>query len=372
MGGGTKVVVIYAQKLVEFGHRVTLISLLPPKAPLVSRLTSRIKGKGSAWPQITDIFPEARFLDHRRIEERRTVVDSDVPDGDVVIATWWETAEWVNRLSPSKGTKVYFIQHHEVFPYLPVERCHETYRMPLHKIVVANWLKDVMRVSYGDEHVAVVPNGVDHSQFFAVNRTKQKDGTVGILYSTTPSKGLGVSQAAIRLLARSLSNIRVVYFGSERPNKSTQLDEHAVFHHLPPQDKIREIYWACDAWLTASTSEGFNLPAMEAMACGTPVVSTRAGWPAESIAQHVNGVLTEINDVPALAAGLEWILTRSPSQWANLSRAACKTVESSSWHHSARLFEAALTDFANRPNPASRDYEIHKSSTFDSDRADAT
>jgi glycosyltransferase involved in cell wall biosynthesis len=207
-----------------------------------------------------------------------------------------------------------------------------------------------MDKNYADRDVIVVPNSVDHSRFFAVNRMKQRVGTVGILYSTTPSKGLRISQAAVRLLRESLPDLRVVYFGSEPPARSIQLDEQAVFHHLPPQDKIREIYSACDVWLTASTSEGFNLPAMEAMACGTPVVSTRTGWPAESIIQNVNGVLTEINDVHALASGLDWVLKRSPSQWADLSNAARRTVEDSSWNKSARLFEAALINFANRQN----------------------
>ena len=71
-------------------------------------------------------------------------VDADLPDADIVIATWWETAEWVNALSPAKGRKVYFIQHHEVFSYLPVERSRATYRLPLHKIVISRWLKDLM------------------------------------------------------------------------------------------------------------------------------------------------------------------------------------------------------------------------------------
>ena len=120
-------------------------------------------------------------LDHHVLDRWRPVTDVDVPDGDVVIATWWETAEWVNALSPNKGAKVYFIQHHEIFPYLPVERCEATYRMPLHKIVVARWLQQVMSTRYGDEIVDVVPNSVDRTQFFAADRGKQSTPTVGVL-----------------------------------------------------------------------------------------------------------------------------------------------------------------------------------------------
>jgi len=73
----------------------------------------------------------------------KTIVDSDFPDADAVIATWWETAEWVAQLSPTKGAKV-FMQGHEVFLGLPLDRVTATYHVPIHKIVVADWLVDVV------------------------------------------------------------------------------------------------------------------------------------------------------------------------------------------------------------------------------------
>jgi glycosyltransferase involved in cell wall biosynthesis len=366
-GGGTKAVVIHAHHLVKRGHTVTLVSPPFQKPSIFKKVIDRIKGATlNAWPEIMVCLPEARSLDFRLLERRRPVVDNDVPDSDAVIATWWETAEWVNGLSPSKGAKLYFIQAHEVFPYLPIERCHATYRMSLHKIVVATWLKNVMRRVYDDEDVVVVPNSIDHSQFFAANRRKQSHPTVGILYSTTPSKGFHTSQAAIRQLRKNLPNVHIVYFGNEIPTNSEQLDANDLFHYRPPQDKIREIYSACDVWLTSSTTEGFNLPAMEAMACGTPVVSTRTGWPAESIIQYTNGILVEIGDVAALASGLEWVLTRSDSEWLDLSDAAIKTVEDSSWEHSASLFEAALMRFATNIELDARD--VGGASNPDADR----
>lgn len=226
--------------------------------------------------------------------------------------------------------------------------------MPLRKIAVAKWLKDVMHDTYGDNDVIVVPNSVDHSQFFAVNRAKQAIPTIGMLYASAPSKGFAVSRAAVQSLLKSNPEVRVLYFGSQKPPNSARFEANEVFHHCPSQNKIREIYSACDVWLTASTSEGFNLTAMEAMACGTPVVSTRTGWPAESIVPYENGILTAIDDVPALASGLEWVLTRSHSQWSDLSNAARKTVEASSWHQSAKLFEAALLKFSTAPNLVTR------------------
>src|SRR5438067_549849 len=39
----------------------------------------------------------------------------DVPDGDIVLATWWETVEWAAALPASKGAKVHFMQDYEIW-----------------------------------------------------------------------------------------------------------------------------------------------------------------------------------------------------------------------------------------------------------------
>ena len=270
------------------------------------------------------------------------MTNEDIPDGDVVIATWWETAEWVGALAASKGAKVYFVQGHEVFPHLPVARCRATYRLPLHKIVVARWLREVMDTEYGDTHVDVVPNSVDREQFFAPARGKQDAPTVGFLYSRATLKGLDVSLAALQLVRERVPDLRVIAFGSERPPGDLPLPAGAEFSLSPAQDEIRNLYARCDVWVTASRSEGFNLPAMEAMACRTPVVATRTGWPEEAVETGRNGVLVDIDDVNGLADGMEWVLSRSDSKWRELSENAYATASVGSWEESAKLFESAL------------------------------
>jgi glycosyltransferase involved in cell wall biosynthesis len=343
LGGGTRVVAIYAQALVRMGHVVRIISPPPQSMSLRQKLKSWIKGHrrwNDQQPPISHLDDSG--LDHHVLDRWRPVNDGDVPDADVVIATWWETAEWVNALSPTKGAKVYFIQHHEIFPYLPVERCKATYRMPLHKIVVARWLQQVMSTQYGDDVVDLVPNSVDRLQFFAADRGKQSIPTVGVLYSTAPSKGLGVSFAALQVVRAKFPDLRTISFGSEQPSHQLALPKGAEFFFCSPQDQIRNLYSQCDVWLTASRSEGFNLPAMEAMACRTPVVSTRTGWPEEAIKTGINGVLVDVDDPIGLAKGIEWVLSRSDEDWSGLSSNAYATVASSSWQASAELFERTL------------------------------
>lgn len=337
LSGGIRVAAIYSKLLAQFGHHVVAVS--PPcKASLRDRFMRPFRGKG------TDTRPPSHFdstgLDHRVIDRPREIADHDVPDADIVIATWWETAEWVAKLSPSKGAKVYFVQHHEIFPWLPVARSAATYRLPLHKIVVARWLKSVMEKEYGQTCIDLVPNSVDHAQFYAAERAKSAAPTVGFLYSKAQFKGVAVTLRAIAKLRSLFPTLRVVSFGDQSPQANELRD--VEFHLAPEQTMLRELYARCDVWLTASHSEGFNLPAMEAMACRTPVVSTRTGWPEEAIVDGVNGWRVDIDDVDGLVQGAQRVLSLSDDDWRAISKGAFRTVEHSSWEASARLFEQAL------------------------------
>jgi glycosyltransferase involved in cell wall biosynthesis len=274
------------------------------------------------------------------LESARPIVDADVPDGDIVIATWWETAEWASRLSACKGRKVYFIQGYEIFHKAGEARCRDTYRMPFKKIVVARWLAQVMSSEYGDDDCDIVHNSVDHSQFFAAVRAKQARPTVGMLYSNAEVKGVDVAMQAVRLLKTEIPDLRVISFGSSRPPEG--LSELGEFHFDPPQEAIRDLYASCDVWVSASRSEGFNLTAMEAMACRTPVVSTKTGWPCEAIVPGRNGALVDIDDAQALAREAAMILKRPDDEWRGMSQAAYDTVRDSSWDRCADMFEAAL------------------------------
>jgi len=342
------VVSIYAQELVRRGHRVCLVSPPARRPSTKERVKHWLKGNGCL--KVETMQPshlDKLHLDHRVLDIWRPVEDKDVPDADVVIATWWETAEWVSRLAPEKGAKVYFVQHHEVFPYLPT-RSRETYRLPLHKIVVAQWLGRVMLEQYDDSVVDVVPNSVDHTQFFAAPRGKQPAPTVGLLYSTVEFKGMDVAFRALEIVARKRPDLRVVSFGSEPLQANLVPPGHFEFYHTPRQHELRDLYARVDVWLTASRSEGFNLPAMEAMACRTPVVATRTGWPDEAIIPGVNGFLAGIDDAESLASAVEQILDSNDTNWKQLSASAYATVIDSSWENSTTMFEHALAHALER------------------------
>lgn len=349
LSGGIRVVAIYAKALQERGHDVYLVSPPPRRTSFFNKFKRFLRN--GAWP--SDIRARPSYLDgtsleHRILDRWRPATDDDVPDSDVVIATWWETAEWVNALGQSKGAKVYFVQHHELFPHVPLSRCQATYRMPMHKIVIARWLKDVMREQYGDNVVDVVSNSVDQNQFFAPVRGKQSVPTVGFVYSTAAFKGLEVTLSAVNSLRREVPGLRVISFGSEQPSPEFPLPDGTLFSFSPPQGTIRELYAQCDVWIAASRSEGFYLPAMEAMACRTPMVCTRTGWPEEAIVTGENGVLVDIDDEKGLVSGAKWVLSLPEGEWRKLSLNAYRTATASTWTQSADQFERALARACER------------------------
>jgi glycosyltransferase involved in cell wall biosynthesis len=279
---------------------------------------------------------------HRQLDRRRAVMESDLPDADVVIATWWETAEWVAELSPRKGAKAYFIQHHEVFDYLPKERVSATYRLPLHKITISKWLLDVMQSSYGDTSVSLVRNAVDVRQFFAPVRDKQRVPTIGFLYSTIPWKGCRTLFAAVEILRARLRGLRLIAFGHQEPSPDLPLPIGTEYYRWPPQDEIRNIYAACDLWLCGSEMEGFSLPPFEAMACRCPVVSTSVGGLIDAIHDGVNGYLVPVGNHATLAECARTVLELPPPAWRAMSDAAYQTATAYNWDDASVLFEKAL------------------------------
>lgn len=346
LSGGNRVLAIYAERLSQRGHDVTIVTQAPPPPRLRSKVKALLKGDvAQLMPRWLTKPTQTHFdglkVEHKVIDAFRPLRDEDVPDADVVIATWWETAEWVTRFSPQKGAKAYFVQHHEVFEYVPKERARATYRMPLHKIVVARWLQDLMRDKYGDPTTSLVPNGVDLDQFFAPERGKNARPVVGVLYSAPGWKGTDVSLKAYELAAKRIPGLRLVAFGSEPELQHMPLPAGADFSLCPAQSSIRHIYGRCDAWLFGSRSEGFGLPLLEAMACRTPVIGTPAGAAPELIGEG-GGILVGYDDSAQMARAIERVCAMSDAEWRGMSSAAYATAARNTWEHATELFEQAL------------------------------
>lgn len=342
LSGGMRVAAIYAERLKQRGHDVFVVATIG-KPNRRERLARILRGEGWLKP----VKRRASYFDtidvpYKAIKAGCKVTEADVPDADVVIATWWQTAECIAHWSSAKGAKVYFVQHHEVFDYLPIERVKATYWLPFHKIVISKWLVDLMQTEYGDADTSLIFNSVDTDQFYAPPRGKQPVPTIGLMYAQPVWKGCKISFEAIAQVAQKIPNLRIIAFGTSEPIPALPLPPNTTYTRLPEQHHLKDIYASCDVWLCGSLSEGFGLPVVEAMACRCPVVSSEVGGPIDLIKSGVNGYLAPIGNAQKLAEGLEKVLTLSESQWREMSDAAYQTVVQYSWDDATDLFEVAL------------------------------
>lgn len=105
-------------------------------------------------------------------------------------------------------------------------------------------------------------------------------------------------------------------------------------------DRLRHLLTGASGLLLPSTSEGFGLPAVEAAACGTPVIATVAS-PLPQLLEG-GGIFIEPGDVRALADGMRFLLDKG--RRAQLGDRARDRAQQLSWAHSATATLSALRE----------------------------
>jgi glycosyltransferase involved in cell wall biosynthesis len=365
--GGIRVVAEHARRLASRGHIVTCVSLgRRPAPPLSRRLKDRVKAglrgevKTALQPRMVEPVPPTHLDDlpgvtHVRVPHAGPIVTADVPDGDVLISTWWETAEWTAKMPASKGVPVHFVQHDErVMAHDEAARRRvgeATWRRSgVTRIAVAEWLARVGRDEF-DAACVVVPNAVDRELFNASPRERGVPPTIGYMEAAAEFKAAEVAMRAAELARERVPGLRVVGMASVL-DPVRPLPDGFDIEVRPTQERIAEIYRSCDAWLFASRTEGYGLPVLEAMACRTPVVGTRAGAAPELIGDDAAGRLVPFDDPQAMADAAVEVVTMDAARWRGLSAAAYAAAAGTDWTTSSQQFEAILqsaVDGANLP-----------------------
>jgi glycosyltransferase involved in cell wall biosynthesis len=176
---------------------------------------------------------------------------------------------------PRCGRGAYFLQHYEAFTPGSAAPVDASWRLPLERIVIARWLAELGRDRFGVATWGPVGNAVDPAQFHPRGRRENDPPAVGMLYELQPWKGLADGFEAIRIARREVAGLRVHLFGKYRLRHA--LRDGDRYERNPRQERVGAIYRECDLFLSPSWSEGWGLPAMEAMASGCAVVATESG-----------------------------------------------------------------------------------------------
>jgi L-malate glycosyltransferase len=152
--------------------------------------------------------------------------------------------------------------------------------------------------------LAVIPNGLDLAAFSAgPPPPPDRPFTAAFLGRLTEEKGVRVLLEAARLVPEA-PEVRLLVAGDGPLRPAVEAEarrEGSRLEYLGHQHDVRSIYHAADAVLMPSLSEGHPLTALEAMACGLPLVASRIGGLAEIVVEEETGLLVPPGDSAALA-----------------------------------------------------------------------
>jgi glycosyltransferase involved in cell wall biosynthesis len=191
--------------------------------------------------------------------------------------------------------------------------------------------------------VAVVPVGIDPDQFTPPPRGQRRDAD-SILVITSADVALKGLVHLLEALAklRTERPVRLTVVGTARPGGPAEaaLDRLALrdavrFTGLVPEAELVELLQRATVVAIPSLYEGFSLPAVEAMACATPLVTTDAGALPEVVGSEA-GLRVRAGDVGELTAALQQVLD-SPALAERLGRAGrLRVLDRYTWRATAQ------------------------------------
>jgi glycosyltransferase involved in cell wall biosynthesis len=181
--------------------------------------------------------------------------------------------------------------------------------------------------------ISVIPYGLDTEIFKPVNSAEAQQrlnldpSRIWIGFASTWAN----DRKGADLLKAALTGLDSQQFGFLA--WGAQLSDRAEFplpvHHVGPvqQDaRLRELYSACDLFLCPSRADNFPNTVLEALACGTPVVGSRAGGIPEMVREGETGWLHETDSSEALRHALTDAL-RERDRWVDYRHRARAVAE---------------------------------------------
>ncbi len=183
-------------------------------------------------------------------------------------------------------------------------------------VTPSHWLETLAKDSFlGGYPVRRIPNGIDpevfretDSDFRRKHGLEGKKIVLGVAFDWSEAKGLDVFLELARRLPESC---RIVLVGTA-PETARRLPENVLaIPRTKDRRELAEIYTAADVFVNPTREEVLGLVNLEALACGTPVVTFDTGGSPECVGPGC-GTVVPRDDVDAMEREIRRICTQSP------------------------------------------------------------
>ncbi|MGD8199115.1 glycosyltransferase family 4 protein [Ornithinimicrobium sp. W1679] len=207
-------------------------------------------------------------------------------------------------------------------------------------IAISQELHDELTFTYGyaPDAVTTIFNGVDRHKFQPPSDVERRQARseygidestvlIGFVGRLNEVKGVDLLlEASGPILGPAVHLVLVGGTSEEAAGLIGALPDNVrrYIFHRPFTSNVREAYAALDICALASRREGFALSSVEAMMMGLPVVRSRTGGADTQVLDRTTGILVPVNDVLALRAALQELVSMSPEQRRGMGRLAAE------------------------------------------------
>lgn len=199
---------------------------------------------------------------------------------------------------------------------------------------------DIVKYYYFDpDRISVIHLAADPAykpaKIKEINRVKKRYGIKGkyilSLGTKEPRKNLAGAVSAFRLLKDTHPDLQLIIVGRYGWGTPPEFESEGIIETgFAPDEDLPPLYSGAEAFLYPSLYEGFGLPVLEAMSCGTPVVTSNVSSLPE--VTGTAGILVDPKDVTAIATGIKKALKSKEK----LSAASLKRAARFTWEKTAR------------------------------------
>jgi glycosyltransferase involved in cell wall biosynthesis len=284
IGGGCKVIVDLSDTLTMRGHEVEIVILESGvvQYPISCKLT-RVYG----------------------------LLKETIPYGDIILPNFYTTFAPAFEAWPAQCVRLSL--GFEPYWVADREKALWTYKQQIPIISISRWL-DHQIYEHAGMRSTIVSLGVDPAVFYPTPKSIEANQPKIILYiARDPEEGYKLKgfddfRKCMDIVNHEWPGDFIVYLIC--PGRKLSLPGIPHRHFFPKdEEEMAALYRAADVFVSSSWFEAFSLPPLEAMACGTPVVTTNSGGVLDFAAHMESAYITPPKDPRSLAQGICAVLT---------------------------------------------------------------